>query len=385
MSDAVPDLLIVGGGLVGLSAGYSALRRGLRVEILERERFGSRASWAGAGMLNCRPWPRDGSAVPDYHDLTLTSIPLHEKWAAELLQETGIDAGFVRCGALELYPPGDDTPAGRDNIERVVEGCRARNVRAERLSPQDAKTLEPNVNFDSAFTAVHFPDDAQVRNPRLGKALALACRQRGGVLREGIAVADVWIESDRVRGVVDEKGARRPARNVLAATGAWSAQLPALTRLAPRTAKIEPWRGQMVCYRLEQPIFRRLITVDARYLVPRPDGVLLAGSTMEHVGFESVTTAEGQAELRAFAERLVPALKGVEPEQGWADLRPGLKGNHPILGTVPGAEGLFVAAGHARNGICLAPVSGESIAALLCGEEPPVPLATWLPRAAQPL
>ncbi|MCY3023025.1 MAG: FAD-dependent oxidoreductase [Planctomycetota bacterium] len=124
----------------------------------------------------------------------------------------------------------------------------------------------------------------------------------------------------------------------------------------------------------------RLVTVGERYIVPRPDGIHLVGSTTERAGFEAVTTAEGQALLRAFGEALLPGLKELEPLQGWADLRPGLKGQHPLLGPVPGVKGLFVAAGHYRNGLCLAPLTGEIIAALLVKEPPPVPVEPWLPK-----
>ena len=123
MSEPIADLLIVGAGVIGLSLAEATARRGLRVAVLERERAASRASWAGAGMLNCRPWPR--TRTPDYHDLVIASRKLYEPWAARLKEETDIDVGFRRCGALELFPQARATPDEMADLERMLEGCRA--------------------------------------------------------------------------------------------------------------------------------------------------------------------------------------------------------------------------------------------------------------------
>jgi glycine oxidase len=378
MSASTPDLLIVGGGVIGLGLADAAARRGLKVTLLERERVGARASWAGAGMLNGRPWPR--VRTPDYHDLVLASKKLYPEWSARLLEETDVDIGLKTCGALELYPPERATKEGLENLERMLSGCRARGVRAERITSRQARELEPGLNADGLAAIVHLPDDGQIRTPRLSKALAVACRQRGVEIQEGLDVADVWAEGGRVKGVVARDGTRHAAGKVAVCAGAWTGQFPALNAAAPRTGKIEPVRGQIVCYQAPRPLATRLLTVEHHYLVPRPDGITLAGSTMEHVGFEAVTTPEALADLRAFAEKLLPGLKGLEPLSHWADVRPGLKGSHPILGPVPGVAGLFVAAGHFRNGLILAPVTAEVLAALVAGEEPPVEIGPWLPQ-----
>ena len=162
--------------------------------------------------------------------------------------------------------------------------------------------------------------------------------------------------------------------------GAWTGQFTALTDIVRRAAHIEPVRGQIVCYQAAAPLCSHLLTVGEHYVVPRPDGVLLVGSTTEKAGFEAVTTPSGQALLRQFGETLLPALRNLAPPQGWADLRPGLKGSHPLMGPVAGVQGLYVAAGHYRNGLCLAPVTGEIIAALIRNEPPPVSPEPWLPR-----
>lgn len=376
-----PDLLVVGAGVIGLGVADVAVRAGLRVTVLERERPAARASWAGAGMLNCRPWPR--VKTPDYHDLVLASKRRFPEWAERLREETDIDIGLFSCGALELYTESRATPDGLTNLERMLEGCHVRGVRAERITPAEARELEPGLRTDGLALAVHLPDDGQIRTPRFGRALALSCRQRGVDLREGVDVADVWLEGGSVRGVVARDGERIPSGSVVLCPGAWAAQFPTLNRLAPRTAKVHPVRGQIVCYQAPQPLAQRLLTMEHHYIVPRPDGITLVGSTMERVGFEAVTTPGPQEELRAFGTSLLPATAVLHPLTCWADLRPGLKGSHPILGPVPGAEGLYVAAGHFRNGLVLAPITAEIILALIKNEQPPIPIDPWMPRGPE--
>lgn len=380
MSAARPEVLVVGGGLVGLSIADCCARAGLSVEILERERAGARASWAGAGMLMCRPWPKPPEGESDYHDLVFESIKLHEAWAARLLEETGIDVGFVRCGALELIGAGRAAPANDENIRRLLEGCAQRGIPAERITSAQARALEPKTALSAYAEALHFPSDAQVRNNRLGRALAVSCRQQGVQIREGQNVSDLWMESGGVRGVQMQDGSRIAGSKVVLAAGAWTSQIPSLVKAVPRAARIEPVRGQILCYRAPQGLCRRLLTAGHLYLVPRPDGVILAGSTMERVGFSTVTTPEGLAALKAFAESLLPDLKGIEPLMGWADVRPGLKGPHPLVGPVPGVDGLFVAAGHYRSGITLAPITGILVAEMIAGKPAPAMAEPLLPK-----
>lgn len=382
MPDAVPEVLIVGGGVIGLSVAETAARRGLSVLLLERERLGARASWAGAGMLNCRPWPRTRPNQPDYFDLLLASSRLHEEWAARLREETDIDTGFRRCGAVELYTAAPEDAPRLAQLERLMAGCAERGVRCEKLTGSALHTLEPELNTSSPppAAALHLPGDAQIRPPRFVRALSLACRQRAATLKEGVAVTGLSLSNGRVTGVTASDGTRYSAANVVVCLGAWTGQLRELVQAVPRAARIKPVRGQILCYQTAAPLCQRLITVGERYLAPRPDGVLLAGSTTEKVGFEAVTTPEGQGMLRRFAETYLPALGGIEPLQGWADLRPGLQGPHPLLGPVSGLAGLYVAAGHYRNGLCLAPVTGEIIVSLIKGEPPPVSPEPWLPK-----
>jgi len=371
-----PDLLIVGGGAIGLCIAEAASRRGLRVVLLERDRPGTRASWAGAGMLNLRPWPKARPDLPDYHDLLGLSMTLHAQLAARLKEEVGLDTGYRACGALELIADAKHAA----NAARLLEGCRARNVQAERLTPAQARELEPGLDPTGLLEVLHLPQDGQVRNPHLLRALIAALKSREVPIREGCDVADLWVEAGRVRGVITRDGARIAGAQVVVAAGAWTCQFPELVKAAPRAGKIEPVRGQIVCFQARPGIATRLLTAGHHYLVPRADGVVLAGSTTERTGYEVATTPAGQGELRAFAEALLPELKRAPPLRGWAEVRPGLKGRHPLMGPVPGLRGCFIASGHYRNGLGLAPVTGEIIAALAANAAPPIEISPWKPK-----
>lgn len=364
------DLLIVGGGAIGLSVADCALREGLRVEVLDRGVHGQEASWAGAGMLTCRPFPRKHPGQPDYYDLVLLSGRLHKEWAARLREETGIDTGYRVSGAIELLLPGGgpDRSAGilpapspnRRELESRLAGCRERGVRAQMLDAAEARALEPELGASAgAEGAAFFPDEAQIRNPRFVRALAASVTKRGGILSAGQAAADIAFDpsSGKVRGVRLAGGQLRAAGNVAVCAGAWSAQFPTLLQLLPTAAKIEPVRGQILCYQTDPGLAARMMTCGNHYIVPRGDGVLLVGATHEHAGFVKETTDEGRRELEQFGHAVLPALKNLQPVKSWAGLRPGMKGRHPLIGPVHGAQGLFIAAGHYRNGLTLAPAT----------------------------
>lgn len=331
-------------------------------------------------MLQYRPYPKRAPDAPDYHDLVKTSVAFHEQWAERLAFETDIDVGFVRCGSLELVSEERATQDVLEKHERMLEGAQERGVRVSRLTAVEAAEIEPGLSTAGLQYALHYPDDAQFRNPRFLKATALSCRMREATIREGINVAEVWVDGGRARGVIAGDGTRYEAGQTVICVGAWTAQIEALTENVRRAGKIKPVKGQIVCYDLREKLCSNLLTHGDRYLVPRPDGVLLVGSTSEKVGFDGRTTPEGQAALRGFAESMLPAIKGIEPTMGWADLRPGLNGLHPIMGPVPEVEGLYMAAGHYRNGLCLAPVTAEIISAYVSGREPPVAADPWRPR-----
>ena len=344
-----PDVLIVGGGVIGLSCGVELARRGVSVRVLERDAVGARtgaASWAGAGMLPaCSP---DAARTPRDR-LRAFSHELWDDWAASLEDAAGLRIGYERCGAVEVSHPdfgGDPAVAGGGG---------------------DA-TL-PFLSRDAAVVAER-PDCGQVRNPRLLRALRSAAAARGTV-EEGAAVARVRVVKGTAVGVYRETGEAVPAGAVLVCGGAWTG---GLLEAARRAVPVRPVRGQMALLDAGARPFRPVVECGARYLVPRDDGRVLVGATQEEAGFRAETTAAGVAGLLDFARALVPALADVRVERTWAGLRPGTPDGNPLLGAVPGVAGLFVAAGHFRDGLQQSPGTAAVLADLIEGKAPPIPL-----------
>ena len=372
------DVLIVGGGVIGLSCGWELARRGRTVRILERERVGTPtgpASWAGAGMLPPASLPH---AVRPLDRLRAFSHLRWDDWAAALREESGVDPGYERCGSIEvaLFNAAGEPPAG-DPIARL-RGRQSPGVRWEPLEPgrPDRPPLGPDVR-----ESVRFPDGGQVRNPRLLKALRAACLAAGVALREGVAVRSLETRGERVIGVRTD-GGLEPAGATLVCGGAWTGGLLEAVGFA---APIRPVRGQMVLLRCDRRPFTPVIEACPKYLVPRDDGRALVGATQEYdAGFDARTTLRGVAGLLRLARELVPALRDAEVERTWAGLRPGTPDGCPLLGPVPHPgggfyENLHVAAGHTRDGLQQSPGTAAIVADLLGGGEPAISLDGFAP------
>lgn len=358
------DVTIIGGGAIGLSLAWDLALHGRRVQVIDRGPLGREASWAGAGILS--PASRE-HAIHPYDQLRGLAYELHAEWAAELQQQTGIDVGFRRCGGVHLAR----TPGEAAALAAWAGVLREEGVRAEALGRDELRELEPALQIEKlAGRALFLPDEAQLRNPRYLQALAAACRQSGVVLSENAAATSVVLGGDRV---IELKSSAGPiqAESFCFTAGAWTAEL--LAQLGVSIGVV-PIRGQMVLFKAPQPIVRRIINEGSRYLVPRDDGNLLAGSTEEEAGFDKRTTAEGIAELADFAQSLVPALTDAAIEQTWAGLRPGSLDGFPYLGRVPGVANAFVAAGHFRSGLFLSPATAVVMSQLIRGERPQIDL-----------
>ena len=396
---AAKDLLIVGAGAVGLSLADVCLRAGLSVAVLDKGGVAQEASWAGAGMLTCRPRLKRDASKPDYYDLALLSVRLHAEWAKRLHEETGIDTGYRVCGALEISRPqpaptampadlaeeetsggGDKSTISKDSTAEWIKLCSARGVAARWIDGTEARKLEPQLSAD-VLGAIDFPNEAQVRNPWFTRALEASVRQLGGDIRTGAEVAEFLFDSqsERVTGAVTKSAETFHARAVAVCSGAWTGQFAFLTERVSALKKIAPVRGQLLCYETHPKLATRLICERNHYFVPRDDGVLLVGATHEKAGFEKATTPEGFQEIERFAHSVLPALAGMKPVKTWAGLRPGMKGRHPLIGAVPGVANLFVSAGHYRNGLTLAPASAVLLAAIIMRQPGPISPEPWLP------
>ncbi len=351
------DVLILGGGVIGLTTAWYLAGQGARVRILERGEVGRAASWAGAGIL---PPALEAVALSPMDRLRALSVRLFPELSAELLRETGVPNGYVVCGGIELPDPehpGLDLPTEEWHSPGVpVEHWGRETIRAT------APYLAPDID-----RAVYLPSLAQVRNPWHMRALAEGCRRRGVEILEKF---DARLVAHRSRVAVEGIDADR----VLVAAGAWSAEL-----LAPLGIRlpVRPVRGQMLLYRTPDAWVRPVLLQGKRYLVPRADGRILVGSTEEEAGFDATTTADGLAGLAAFARRVMPALADASLERSWAGLRPGSPAGVPFLGAIPSFDNLHVACGHFRAGIQLSAATGLVMAQHLLGQPPSIALDSF--------
>jgi glycine oxidase len=352
-----PDVLILGGGVIGLSTAWFLAEAGVRVAIVDKGDFGQQASWAGAGIL---------SPVHSEHAQTALDQLRAQSWslfpsiAQKLRELTGIDNGYFVCGGLELFTRSD---------EESSDEWRGEGIAFEELKGDELHRRYPYLS-PSVQRAFYLPDMAQLRNPRHLKALQAACTTHGVSMRPRCAVHRLLRNGNRIESVETDLGRLTAGRYLLTA-GAWSDAL--LQPLGWRPG-IRPVRGQIALLNTGAAGVRPLLLCGKRYLVPRGDGRILVGSTEEDAGFEAQTTAAAISELLQFAVSLAPYLAGAAVERCWAGLRPGNPDGKPFLGAVPGVDNLFVAAGHFRAGIQLSPGTALVMKQVLLGEKPAIPL-----------
>jgi glycine oxidase len=362
-----PDVLIVGGGVIGLTSAYYLARQGAAVAVLDQGDLGRQASWAGAGILP--PCDPRFAHVP-IDRLRALSMRLFPDLSAELRERTSIDNGYLVCGGLEIPEDGAAT-----------DEWRSEGISFEEISGPELRRREPRL-ASTIEKGYFIPEMAQVRNPRHLKALIAAVENDGVSLEPHSAVKSLVLQGGRAIGVQTERG-RREAGRVLLTAGAWSEQL--LQPLGWRPG-VRPIRGQIALLQTDRPGARPILMKGKRYLVPRSDGRTLVGSTMEDAGFDARPTAAAIAGLLEFAATLLPALRRAAVERCWAGLRPGSPDGLPFLGPAPGCDGLFIAAGHFRAGLQLSPATGYVMAELLLGRQPSVPLDAFrLDRPTTPV
>jgi glycine oxidase len=350
------DICIIGGGVVGLSLAYQLSRRGAQVRVLDRGVTRQSASWAGAGIL-----PPAGKLATDPVDrLTYRANQLHWEWTLALRELTGIDTGYRQCGGV--YVARSETAA--QALAEKAQHEQAHGVRFEPVATDELAARFSAIATKGVVSAYFAPDECQLRNPRHMQALVAAC-QRLGVQYECTGdVTEVESEKGRVLGV-RTKLQRYAAAQYCLCGGAWSGGLLQQLGFALR---VRPLRGQMVLFQLPAPPFAEVLNEAMRYIVPRDDGRVLAGSTMEEVGFDLSTTPEAITELKHFATSLVPALATAEVEATWSGLRPASHDGKPYLGRLPGFDNFAVAAGHTRGGLQLSTATAEIMAKLLLGD-----------------
>lgn len=354
----MPHVTVIGGGAIGLSLAYELLRRGHPLRLLERAEIGREASWAGAGIL------APASEAHSLHPLDRLAglgSRLHREWAERLRHDHGLDVGYWNCGGLYLARSAGEAAALRGQADAWA----AEQISFERLTEGELATKfggriasTPRVQL-----ALWTNAESQIRNPHFVRSLRTAVELAGGEVRDNLGELKLQATGSRVRRITANNGWQGECELVCIAAGAWSGQL--LQSLGIRLP-VEPIRGQMVLFRLPQPL-PGIINEGSRYLVPRVDGHLLAGSTMEEAGFDRSTSETGIAQLTAFARSLVPELATLPPIRSWAGLRPASYDGFPYVGSLPDWDNLFVSTGHLRSGLQLAPASATLVADLLAG------------------
>ncbi|MEK6271641.1 MAG: glycine oxidase ThiO [Actinomycetota bacterium] len=357
------DAVVVGGGALGLACAWRAARRGVRVRVLERDHPGAGASHVAAGML--APVGEASWGEEALLRLGLASARAWPGFAAELATDSELEVGYEPCGALHVALDGDEA----EELRRRFELMDSLDLGVEWLRPRGCRDLEPGL-APACAAGVHAPAEAAVDPRLLLPALTAAVERCGGQVLVEAEVTDVLTEDRRLVGVITADGREHRAEHVVLAAGAWSGAAPWLPPLA--RPPVRPVKGQILTLRgnPDQPVCQRMVASERVYLVPRPDGRLIVGATVEERGFDIQVTAGGVHELLREAYRALPDVAELELVETLAGLRPGTPDNAPLVG--PGAlEGLVLATGHYRNGILLTPISAEAVAALLAQDPLP--------------
>jgi glycine oxidase len=362
-----PDVVIVGGGIIGCSIAFFLAKSGVRALILERGQVGGEASSGAAGMLTAQAHTDEPGP---FFDLKLASRALYEGLAIELRERTEIDIEYRRLGHLVPALTEAEAAAVKDRVAWQA----ARRLPAEWLDAKAARALEPGLTTDT-LGAGWFPEDHHVNNSAVTQALAGAALRLGGEVRADCAVLDLVQDGRRVAGVRTSEGTV-PAGTVILCAGAWMQQFE---RAAGIPLPIVPAKGQIVVGRLDLPALRHVVYGTEAYAIPRPTGEHIIGSTLEYVGYDKRVTFEGMTGLLHGITRLVPALHDAAMVASWGCLRPAAPDGLPLLGVVPDRPGLVVATGHFRNGILLAPITGKVVAELVADGKPSIPLDPFRP------
>ncbi len=359
------DVVIVGGGVIGLSIAYRLAREGVTPIVIDRGPPGREASWAGAGMIPANTTRLRGHAMSE---LRSWSAVLYPEWSEQLREETGIDNGYRRTGGVDVAL----TETEDHDLRSMAGRWKLEGITYERLAPSDFHRVEPALS-PALRLAYFLPDRAQIRNPWHVRALIAAATKRGVRIFADEPVIGFDVDGDRITAVRTERQTI-PCGTVIVAAGAWTgAILDGLGINAPTT----PWRGEIVLLKSARPLLRRIVEHGDHYLVPREDGHVLVGSTEEDVGFDTRTTETGIAGLLAESRRLCPILAEAEVVRAWAGLRPGSFDTRPYIGPAPGFSNVLVASGHKRAGLQLSPATAEVVMDLVLTRPPRLDLSAF--------
>lgn len=356
-------VLIIGGGVMGMMQARELSQRGLDVVLLDKGQCGSEASWAGGGIISpLYPWRYSEPVTA----LASWSQGFYPNLIQSIEAESGIDPQITRHGLLMLDV---------DDRDRAMAWSASRQ--SSWLEPISAKALyqyEPDLRpgIEDALWMQHI---CSIRNPRLLRALRQILEREPRVtVVEGNAFAELEYSGDKARAIRTVKNTRFEAEQFIFCSGAWT------SRLLPDTGlEVSPVKGQMILFDAIPGIVNRIVLNEGRYVIPRRDGRIVAGSTLEYTDFDKSTTAEAKETLADIAIDMFPRLADYPVSHHWSGLRPGSSEGIPYIGRIPAYSNVFVNAGHFRNGLVLAPASVNLLTAILCGEKPPVNPAPYDP------
>jgi glycine oxidase len=372
MKRGTADVVVIGAGVIGCAIARELAARGRSVITVERDSPGRRATWAAAGMLS--PLGEAGAGGP-FLEFADESLKRFAGFAHTLREETGIDVEYRTNGKLHVSLGSYD-----EELRRLAEEPAAARFETSLLDGAGARRLEPELTAD-VTSALLVGRDHRVNNRLLAQALLASATAAGVQFRTANPVAALTAKHGSVSGVRLASGEQLTAPHVVLAAGAWSAQLEGL----PRNVPIRPIKGQMFSVdsrarspdRPSEPMVQRVLYSPKCYIIPRDDGRLLVGATVEDVGFRKGATLRGITELMAAAVELLPAMAELPLVETWAGFRPGTPDGRPILGADPELRGLVYATGHFRNGILLAPATAVCISDIITEQRTTLDLSAF--------
>ncbi|MFC4403186.1 glycine oxidase ThiO [Gracilibacillus xinjiangensis] len=347
------DQIVVGGGVIGCSIAYQLSKRGYRVLVIENDVIGSGASSAAAGMLGAQLEFSSDSALFHFARQSRAFFP---ELSRELEEASGINIGLIQKGTMKLA-------FTEKQLIELKEIARFQGKAGESalLLTQKAALLKERRLTGNFLAALFFPDDGQVSAPQLTLAFAKAARNHGAVLLEHTQVSELIEQENGLKGVRTTNGLYYSDQIVMA-TGKDT------TKWLPYDLAITPVKGECISVRPDQPLIESTIFSDGCYLVPKNDGSIIIGATSLHGITDKTVRVKGVQQLLTKARKIIPAIEHAQLEHFWAGIRPQTSDGFPYIGEVPGRDGVYVAAGHYRNGILLSPITGMMVADLIEGK-----------------
>jgi glycine oxidase len=354
----LPDFTIIGGGIIGMLTARELHKAGASVALIDKSQLGQESSWAGGGiLLPLYPWRQDAAITT----LVLQSLKLYPALAAQLLADTGLDPEWNPCGLLITKNP---------DVNLAVDWCSSNHIA---FAEAGAEFL--NRFNTEAQNPLWLPEIAQARNPRLLKSLKQDLINKGIKIYEQCELTGFSCAKQRITAIQTTQGPQA-VNEVVVASGAWTGQLFQTLSAGlidqPKPPKIIPVKGQMLLFEAKPDTLPFIVLDGSRYLIPRLDGKILVGSTVEQGGFDKSTTAAAKDQLSAFALELLPALASYPLIKHWAGIRPGTDHGVPFICRHPEVVNLSINAGHFRNGLVMAPASAQLLVDLLLNRKPAI-------------